>query len=173
MAEITILAVGEILVSVTGLEFSYASSPERIKAFLMGLYLLTTSIGDLLGGALYSSVFRTLDRALTMYICAGIMLVNFCGFVRVAIWWEGDSKTGTEKNCASNMNRDILLTSDETNSHTMTGTCVRGLQTIDRRKSAMSSSSSGDYVDIADKEPTASREEDLSYVEMATIREIS
>mmetsp|Transcript_5712 Transcript_5712/g.12049 ORF Transcript_5712/g.12049 Transcript_5712/m.12049 type:complete len:681 (-) Transcript_5712:2241-4283(-) len=169
--QITILAVGEILVSVTGLEFSYASSPARIKAFLMGLYLLTTSIGDLMGGALYSSVFRRLDRALTMYICAGIMLVNFGVFVRVAIWWESDSKEG-ENDYASSMNRDARLISDGSTSRS--DTCVRGLQTIDRRKSAMSSpSSSGDYVDIGDRQTNASREEDLQGVEMVTIPEIT
>ena len=70
--------------SVTGLEYSYSSSPESMKAFVLALYLLTTSIGDLLGGVLYSSVFATLNRAITLHLCAFIMLLNFFCFIGVA-----------------------------------------------------------------------------------------
>lgn len=99
--EITILACAEILVSVTGLEYSYSSSPESMKAFVLALYLLTTSIGDLLGGVLYSSVFATLNRAITLHVCAIIMLLNLFCFVGVARWYENsfprnnNSKEGT------------------------------------------------------------------------------
>ena len=74
--------------SVTGLEYSYSSSPESMKAFVLALYLLTTSIGDLLGGVLYSSVFATLNRAITLHLCAFIMLLNLFCFVGVARWYE-------------------------------------------------------------------------------------
>ena len=86
--EITILACAEILVSVTGLEYSYSSSPESMKAFVLALYLLTTSIGDLLGGVLYSSVFAALNRAITLHLCAFIMLLNLFCFIGVARWYE-------------------------------------------------------------------------------------
>ena len=74
--------------SVTGLEYSYSSSPESMKAFVLALYLLTTSIGDLLGGVLYSSVFATLNRAITLHLCAFIMLLNLFCFIGVARWYE-------------------------------------------------------------------------------------
>mmetsp|Transcript_29417 Transcript_29417/g.45139 ORF Transcript_29417/g.45139 Transcript_29417/m.45139 type:complete len:469 (-) Transcript_29417:50-1456(-) len=88
LPQITIVTVAEILLSVTGLEFAYATSPERMKAFLLSVYLLTVAIGDFFGGVLYSSVFRSLDRATVMNICAIIMLGNFCLFCCMAKWWE-------------------------------------------------------------------------------------
>ena len=49
LPQITILAVAEICLSVTGLEFAYATSPDRLKSFLMAIYLLTISVGDFFG----------------------------------------------------------------------------------------------------------------------------
>lgn len=86
--QITILAVAEILVSVTGLEFAYSVSPERLKALIMALYLLTTAVGDFLGGVCYSSIFQTLSRSTTMYVCSLLMLGNSIVFRFVAKWWE-------------------------------------------------------------------------------------
>jgi dipeptide/tripeptide permease len=88
LPQLTILAVAEILLSVTGLEFAYASSPERMKAFLMALYLLTTAVGDFFGGVLYSSVFQALNKATVLHVCAGLMLCNLGLFCFVARWYE-------------------------------------------------------------------------------------
>ena len=76
LPQLTILAVAEIFVSVTGLEFAYSTSPERLKALLMGIYLLTTSIGDLFSGILYSTLFSDMNRSTIMYVCAALMLGN-------------------------------------------------------------------------------------------------
>ena len=88
LPQITILSVAEIFVSVTGLEFAYATSPDRLKAFLMALFLLTTAVGDFFSGMLYSTVFVGVDRALVMHICALLMLGNLCLFFFVSRWWE-------------------------------------------------------------------------------------
>lgn len=87
--QITILAVGEIFFSVTGLEFAYSTSPQRLKAFLMSLFLLTTAVGDLLSTVLYLTVFANMNMATIMHICAALMLVNYLLFRRVARWWSG------------------------------------------------------------------------------------
>ncbi len=42
-----ILTASEILVSITALEFSYKQAPLRMKSFIMGLFLLSTSVGNL------------------------------------------------------------------------------------------------------------------------------
>jgi proton-dependent oligopeptide transporter, POT family len=42
-----ILTAAEILVSITALEFSYKQAPLRIKSFIMALFLLSTSVGNL------------------------------------------------------------------------------------------------------------------------------
>lgn len=61
----------------------------------MATYLLTTAIGDLLGGALYSTVFRGMNRAAAMYICAALMLMNrfLFGWVVVATKQEINTTT--------------------------------------------------------------------------------
>lgn len=41
-----LLTTGEVLVSVTGLEFSYTQSPNSMKSFIMGFYLLSVSFGN-------------------------------------------------------------------------------------------------------------------------------
>ena len=42
-----ILTAGEIMVSITGLEFSYAHAPKPMKSVIMACWLLTVSIGNL------------------------------------------------------------------------------------------------------------------------------
>ena len=87
--QITVLAVAEILLSVTGLEFSYACSPDRIKAAVTALFLSTTGIGDCFSGILYSTVFENMNRASAMHVCGVLMLCNLRLFLWVARWYEG------------------------------------------------------------------------------------
>jgi POT family proton-dependent oligopeptide transporter len=42
-----VLTASEILVSITALEFSYKQAPLRLKSFIMALFLLSTSLGNL------------------------------------------------------------------------------------------------------------------------------
>ncbi|KAI8939276.1 hypothetical protein NX059_005102 [Plenodomus lindquistii] len=44
-----LVALSEILASVTGLELAYAKAPENMKSFIMSLFLLTSAGGSLLG----------------------------------------------------------------------------------------------------------------------------
>ncbi len=46
-----ILTASELLVSVTALEFSYKQAPLRIKSFIMALFLLSTTLGNLVVAA--------------------------------------------------------------------------------------------------------------------------
>jgi dipeptide/tripeptide permease len=91
LPQITILAVGEIFLSVTGLEFAYATSPDRLKAFVTALFLSTTGVGDCFSGVLYSTVFAHLNQAVVMHICAVLMLGNLQLFLWVTKWYENHS----------------------------------------------------------------------------------
>jgi proton-dependent oligopeptide transporter, POT family len=91
LPQITILAVAEILFSVTGLEFAYSTSPDRLKSFLMAVFLLTTAVGDFSSGILFSTVFTHLNRATVMHVCALLMLGNLGLFMWVARWYERSS----------------------------------------------------------------------------------
>jgi proton-dependent oligopeptide transporter, POT family len=43
-----VVTAGEVLVSITALEFSYKQAPLRMKSFIMSLFLLSTSVGNLI-----------------------------------------------------------------------------------------------------------------------------
>lgn len=113
LPQITILAVAEILLSVTGLEFSYANSPEHLKAFVMAVYLLTTALGNLLGGVLYSSVFANLNMVSVLVSCGSLMLLNLAVFVRVARWWEHHHFRHLLLPCAAMDDSGLELVGDE------------------------------------------------------------
>lgn len=44
-----LVAISEILASITGLELAYAKAPENMKSFIMSLFLLTSAGGSALG----------------------------------------------------------------------------------------------------------------------------
>lgn len=56
-----ILTSGEVLVSVTALEYSYKQAPLRIKSFIMALYLLSLSAGNLITAVVSISVVEPVD----------------------------------------------------------------------------------------------------------------
>lgn len=47
-----LLAISEILASITGLEYAYTKAPVSMKSFIMSLFLLTNAIGSAIGIAL-------------------------------------------------------------------------------------------------------------------------
>jgi POT family proton-dependent oligopeptide transporter len=55
-----ILTCSEILVSITALEFSYKQAPLRMKSFVMALFLLSTSLGNLMIAAVNSAMVKPL-----------------------------------------------------------------------------------------------------------------
>ncbi len=80
-----VLTAGEVMVSVTGLEFAYTQAPRRMKALLMGFWLLTVSLGNMLVALL--SGLGSLPRAQSFWIFAGLMLVASVLFgVRAAFY---------------------------------------------------------------------------------------
>lgn len=53
-----ILTASEVLVSITALEFSYKQAPLRMKSFIMGLFLLSTSLGNLMIAAVNKAMVK-------------------------------------------------------------------------------------------------------------------
>lgn len=91
LPQITVLSIAEILLSVTGLEFAYSMSPNRLKAFVTALFLSTTAIGDSFSGILFSTVFAHMNMSTVMHVCALLMLVNLWMFCKVASWYENQT----------------------------------------------------------------------------------
>ncbi|MGD0529706.1 MAG: MFS transporter, partial [Polyangiaceae bacterium] len=55
-----VLTASEVLVSITGLEFSYKQAPLRMKSFIMALFLLSISLGDLLNAGVNHQMVKPL-----------------------------------------------------------------------------------------------------------------
>jgi proton-dependent oligopeptide transporter, POT family len=80
-----ILTAGEILVSITGLEFAYTQAPRRMKSLIMGFWLLSVSFGNILVALL--SRLEGLPRATFFWTFAVLMLVASLLFgVRAAFY---------------------------------------------------------------------------------------
>ena len=58
-----ILTCGEVLVSITGLEFSYKQAPLTMKSFIMALFYLAISIGNLFTAAVNHYMVRPLTAS--------------------------------------------------------------------------------------------------------------
>jgi POT family proton-dependent oligopeptide transporter len=56
-----ILTIAEVLVSITALEFSYRQAPLRMKSFIMALFLLSVSVGNLLTAAVNEWMVKPLQ----------------------------------------------------------------------------------------------------------------
>jgi len=56
-----VLTASEILVSITGLEFSYKQAPLRMKSFIMAMFLLAVSLGNFMAGIVDRSMIKPLD----------------------------------------------------------------------------------------------------------------
>jgi dipeptide/tripeptide permease len=94
LPQLTILSIAEIFLSVTSQEFAYATSPDSLKAFVTSIYLLTTAVGDLIGGLLYSTIFDGVSQSLVMQICSVLMLCNLALFHVVKRRWERNELVG-------------------------------------------------------------------------------
>jgi proton-dependent oligopeptide transporter, POT family len=56
-----VLTASEVLVSITALEFSYRQAPIRMKSFVMAIFLLSTSVGNLMTAAVNHAMVRPLE----------------------------------------------------------------------------------------------------------------
>ncbi len=84
-----IITVAEVLVSITGLEFAYSQAPKRMKSTIMGFWLLTVAIGNVLVSVL--AELSKLPLVSFFWLFAGLMLLAGIGFgTRAAFYVEED-----------------------------------------------------------------------------------
>jgi POT family proton-dependent oligopeptide transporter len=89
-----ILTLGEAMVSITGLEFSYTQAPNKMKSAVMALWLFTVSLGNAFTAAV-NKVIRNPDGTAKMddqhyyLFFAGVMFVAAIIFVLVASFYRG------------------------------------------------------------------------------------
>ena len=91
-----VLTTAEMMVSITGLEFSYTQAPNSMKSFVMGLWLLSVSLGNLIA-AIVNSVIKRADGTFILegseyfWFFAGLMFVTAIIFVFVASRYKVES----------------------------------------------------------------------------------
>jgi len=89
-----LLTAAEIMVSITCLEFSYTQAPNTMKSFVMSLYLLSVSVGNLFTAAVNRFIQNEdttskLEGAAYYWFFTGVMLVAALGFVMIAKTYRG------------------------------------------------------------------------------------
>ncbi len=102
-----ILTAGEVLVSITALEFSYSQAPKTLKSFIMGLLMLSIALGNLLtaevNGAikqLEASGYRFLSGANYYWTFTAAMVVTACVYVVWSQFYRGQTFIqGDDQSC--------------------------------------------------------------------------
>jgi len=100
LPQIFTISVAEILVSVTGLEFSYEQATPVLKSLLTALFLITSAVGTSIAGALFDSVAPHLTALQVALLFAFLMLANWLVFLFVAMRFrpaEPGELSGTEQ----------------------------------------------------------------------------
>ena len=89
-----ILTLGETMVSITGLEFSYTQAPNTMKSAVMALWLFTVSMGNLFTAAV-NFFIRNADGTVKMSdqqyfrFFTTLMFVAAATFVVFAMFYRG------------------------------------------------------------------------------------
>ena len=97
-----VLTAGEIMVSITGLEFSYAHAPKALKSVVMACWLLTVSVGNLytagINRLISSGVLDDWDLTGARYYWFWLwaMLATAALFVPAAMLFRGKLYIGEE-----------------------------------------------------------------------------
>jgi proton-dependent oligopeptide transporter, POT family len=89
-----ILTMGEAMVSITGLEFSYTQAPNKMKSAVMALWLLAVASGNKITASVNFFILnpdgttKMSDYQYYLFF-AGLMFVTACIFVVVARYYKG------------------------------------------------------------------------------------
>ncbi len=70
MIQYLIITVGEVMVSITGLEFAYTQAPKKMKSTVMGFWLLTVTLGNVL--VAFLAGFKGLSPVNFFWVFAGL-----------------------------------------------------------------------------------------------------
>ena len=81
------MTTGEVLVSVTGLEFAYTQAPRAMKSTVMGFWQLCVTFGNVL--VAFLAPLQTLSLARFFWIFAGLMVLATGIFALLAARYKG------------------------------------------------------------------------------------
>lgn len=101
-----ILSAAEVMVSITGLEFSYTQSPNSMKSFVMGLWLLGVSLGNGVTAVINMLIVNKdgtykLTGSEYFWFFAGLMFITAIAFVFVAMRYKTENYIQTREALAN------------------------------------------------------------------------
>ena len=108
-----ILTLGEAMVSITGLEFSYTQAPNKMKSAVMALWLFTVSMGNLFTAGV-NYFIRNADGTVKMndtqyfMFFAVLMFVAAVIFVFVATFYRGQTYLQSQENYEGEATEPVL-----------------------------------------------------------------
>ena len=104
LPQIIIITVGEIMFSITGIEFAYSQAPESMKSVVQALWLWTTAFGNVI--VIFVAEAGSFDRASEFFMFACLMLVDMALFILLAYYYKPKEEVEKERR-----SRDINLNS--------------------------------------------------------------
>jgi POT family proton-dependent oligopeptide transporter len=111
-----ILTLGETMVSITGLEFSYSQAPNKMKSAVMALWLFTVSMGNLFTAAV-NYFIRNADGTVKMndqqyfLFFAVLMFVAAAAFVVFALFYRGKTYLQSQELTPDELATEPMLSS--------------------------------------------------------------
>lgn len=99
LPQIITISAGEILFSVTGLEFSFTQAPSSMKSVLASAWLLTVAFGNLIV-VIVSEIKIFRSQAYEFLLFAGLMLLDMAIFVVMAVKYKYVDFSNTNQNAA-------------------------------------------------------------------------
>ena len=89
-----LLTAAEVMVSITSLEFAYTQAPKKMKSFVMGIYFLGVSLGNLFTSAVNFFIQNEdgsvkLEGAQYYWFFTTLMAIAAAVFVFVAVRYKG------------------------------------------------------------------------------------
>ena len=79
-----VLTLAEVGVSATGLEFFYSQAPTSARAVVLAGFFVTTALGDLLNGVLYTALGGRVSMGVLIWIVTALCLAASCVFAALA-----------------------------------------------------------------------------------------
>lgn len=109
LVQIFLMGIAEILVSISGLTFSYEEAPRSMKSLLQALWILTTSVGNLIVVIIAQSKFVS-NQVFEYIIFISLLAVATSLFFILAFFYKYADKSDnkTEPTFASDLEKDML-----------------------------------------------------------------
>jgi POT family proton-dependent oligopeptide transporter len=114
-----VITSAEVMVSITGLEFSYTQAPRAMKSFVMALFLSSVTLGNLFTGlvndqigAWKASGYEPLHGAMYYWFFAGCMLATALVYAVWSQFYRGQTYIQGESDAAPGANAGRAAASD-------------------------------------------------------------